>query len=56
MRPEYSLNQTCYVSSQEWVKWHPIFALVGTSASNVELNMIASIIFEKAKRVLPWLG
>lgn len=50
------IQKTLFVRMIEWVKLHPIFALIITATLGVLLNLIASIIFEKAKRVLPWLG
>jgi hypothetical protein len=40
----------------DWVRGHPILALIVAGVSSVALNVAASIIFEKAKRILPWLG
>lgn len=39
-----------------WVKQHPVMALTITAASGILLNLIASVIFEKTKNILPWLG
>jgi hypothetical protein len=40
----------------DWVKLHPLLALLVTAFSGVALNIIASIIFEKAKSFWPWLS
>ncbi len=50
------IQKSLFLRMTEWVKRHPIFALVLAAASGVLLNLIASVIFEKAKRALPWLG
>jgi hypothetical protein len=50
------IQKTLYVRMMEWVKRHPIFALAITASSAITLNIIASVIFEKGKRVLPWLN
>lgn len=50
------IKKTLFVRMTEWVKRHPIFALLITATFGILLNLIASIIFEKAKHVLPWLG
>lgn len=50
------IQKTLYVRIVEWVKRHPIIALVITASSGIALNLIASVVFEKAKRLLPWLG
>lgn len=54
------IQKTLYVRILEWVKRHPIFALVITASFGIALNLIASVIFEKAKGMFPcfsqWLG
>lgn len=50
------IRKALYLRMTEWVKRHPIFALAITAASGIALNLIASVIFEKAKCVWPWLG
>ena len=50
------IKKSLFVRMSEWIKLHPIFALLITATSAVLLNLIASVIFEKAKRALPWLG
>ena len=50
------IQKSLFVRMTEWVKLHPIFALLITATFGVLLNLIASVIFEKAKHVLPWLG
>lgn len=50
------LRKALYLRMSEWVKRHPIFALAITAASGIALNLIASVIFEKVRRILPWLG
>ena len=50
------IKKSLFVRMTEWVKVHPIFALLITATFGVVLNLIASVIFEKAKHVLPWLG
>lgn len=50
------IKKALYFRMSEWVRAHPILALIVAALSAVSLNLIASIIFEKAKRLLPWLG
>jgi hypothetical protein len=50
------IRKPLYLRMTDWVKEHPIFALTITAVSGIALNLIASIIFERAKRALPWLG
>jgi hypothetical protein len=50
------IRKALYLRMTEWVKEHPIIAIVITAASGIALNLIASIIFEIAKCALPWLG
>jgi hypothetical protein len=51
-----NIQKARYARILEWVKRHPVFALGITATSCVALNIIASAIFEKAKKVLPWLA
>jgi hypothetical protein len=50
------IQKGLYVRIGEWVKLHPIFALLITAAAGIGLNLIASVIFETGKRFLPWLA
>jgi len=50
------IKKALFSRMTEWVKLHPIFALLIASASAVLLNIVASFIYEKAKRIYPWLG
>ena len=50
------LRRKLFFQIVDWVKMHPIYSLLLTAAFGIALNIIASIIFEKAKRVWPWLG
>lgn len=49
------LKKSLFLRMTEWVKRHPILALAITAVSSVLLNVIASIIFEKAKKLVAWL-
>jgi hypothetical protein len=50
------IRKPLYLRMIEWVKEHPVFAIAITAVSGITLNLIASIIFEKAKHIWPWLG
>lgn len=50
------IKKALYFRISEWVKAHPILALVVAALSAISLNVIASVIFEKAKSFFPWLG
>jgi hypothetical protein len=50
------IKKALHLRMTDWVMRHPIFALAITAASGIALNLIASVIFEKVKHVLPWLG
>jgi len=50
------IKKALYFRIAEWVKAHPILALTVTVFSAISLNLIASVIFEKTKCLLPWLG
>ena len=50
------LRRKLFYRVVDWVKTHPISSLLITAAFGISLNVIASIIFEKAKRIWPWLG
>lgn len=49
------IHKARYYRMTEWVKMHPLWALLFTGVSAVSLNILASIIFEKAKCYLPWI-
>lgn len=50
------IRKALYLRITDWIKKHPIYALAITATTAVALNLIASVIFEKVKHVLPWLG
>lgn len=50
------LRRRLFYRIVDWVKSHPIYSLLITAAFGISLNVVASIIFEKAKRLWPWLG
>lgn len=50
------IRKPLYIRMTEWVKTHPIIAILLTAVSGVMLNLIASIIYEKAKQLWTWLG
>jgi hypothetical protein len=50
------LRRKLFFQIVDWVKMHPIYSLLLTAAFGITLNILASIIFEKAKRIWPWLG
>lgn len=50
------IRKPLYFRVAEWVQVHPLWALTVTAAFGVFLNFAASIIFEKAKYILPWLS
>lgn len=50
------IKKALYFRMTEWVKTHPLYALAITAFSAIILNLIASILFEKGKCLLPWLG
>lgn len=50
------IQKALYFRMSEWVKAHPILALIVAALSAISLNLIASVIFEKAKCLLTWLG
>jgi len=50
------IRKPLYLHITDWVKDHPIIALLLTAVFGVALNLIASIIYEKAKYAWPWLG
>jgi hypothetical protein len=45
-----------YYRITEWVKAHPLWALLLTGTSAICLNILASIIFEKLKHHFPFIG
>ena len=50
------IRRELFYQVAEWVKCHPIYSLLITAAFAISLNVIASIIYEKAKGLWPWLG
>ena len=50
------IRRKLYFRIVDWVKVHPLYSLLITAIFGVSLNLIASIIFEKLKRVWPLLG
>lgn len=50
------IKKTVYFRMTEWVRKHPLYALAITAFSAIILNLIASVIFEKTKCLIPWLG
>ena len=50
------IKKARFFRMSEWVKTHPLSALAITASSAVILNLIASVIFEKAKCLLSWFG
>lgn len=50
------IRKARYYRMAEWVKAHPLWALLITATSAISLNIIASIIFEKAKSGFPWIA
>jgi hypothetical protein len=50
------IHKARYYRISEWVKKHPLWAVLLTSLSAVGLNIIASIIFEKAKFYFSWIA
>lgn len=50
------IRRQLFYQAVDWVKSHPIYSLLITAVFAISLNVIASIIFEKAKRLWPWLG
>lgn len=50
------IQKSRYYRMAEWVKAHPLWALLITAASAISLNIIASIIFEKTKGCFPWIA
>lgn len=50
------IQKSLYFRMSDWVKQHPIYALLITAASGLALNLVASVLFEKAKRIFSWLG
>ena len=51
-----NIRKPLYARITEWVKRHPVYALVITAISGIALNIIASVIFENTKKFLPWLA
>lgn len=50
------IRKPLFFRLSELIKNHPIFALIITAFFSITLNLLASIIFEKAKNTIPWLG
>lgn len=50
------IQKTLYVRMTEWVKSHPVAAVFITASLSVVINLISSVLFEKAKSTFPWLG
>lgn len=50
------IRKARYFRMSEWVKGHPLWAMVLAGCSAVTLNIAASILFEKLKHFVPWLG
>lgn len=50
------LRRKLFFQIADWIKLHPIYSLALTATFGIALNIVASIIFEKSKRVWPWLG
>ena len=50
------IKKALYFRMTEWIKTHPILALIITSCFAMVINLLASVIFKKAKSQLPWLS
>jgi hypothetical protein len=50
------IRRPLFFRCADWVKRHPIYSLLFTSAFGVFLNVVASVLFEKAKKIMPWLS
>jgi hypothetical protein len=50
------IQKPLFFRMSDAIKRHPVIALLITAIFGVALNLIASIIFEKAKHAFPWLG
>lgn len=50
------IQKPLFARMTDWVKQHPLLALLITALSGIALNIIASVIFEKAKRAWTWLA
>ncbi|MBY0454905.1 MAG: hypothetical protein K2Q11_08515 [Burkholderiaceae bacterium] len=50
------LKKSLYFLMAEWVKLHPVLALIMAALSATSINLISSIIFEKSKAIFSWLG
>ncbi len=51
-----SIKKPLYLRMTDWVKDHLIISILLTAVSGITLNLIASIVYEKAKHAWPWLG
>lgn len=50
------IQKTLYFRLTDWVRAHPILALVLTALFAIAVNLVSSVIFEKAKRAWPWIA
>jgi len=50
------LHKTLYFRLADWVKGHPILALVLAALFALFVNLLSSVIFEKAKNFWPWIA
>jgi hypothetical protein len=50
------MKMPLFYRGADWVKQHPIYSILLTSGFGVFLNFIASVLFEKAKKIMPWLS
>lgn len=50
------IQKTLYYRLSDWVRTHPILTLVLTSVFAISMNLVSSVIFEKAKRFWSWIA
>lgn len=50
------IQKSLYARMSQWIKKHPVAAIGITAVSSILLNLLASVIFEKGKHLLPWLA
>ena len=50
------IQKPLFFRISDWVKAHPLWSLCLTAGFAVFLNLVASVIFEKAKKLASWLG
>lgn len=50
------LHKTLFFRLADWVKVHPILALALTTLLALAVNLLSSVIFEKVKKVWPWVA